>query len=92
MNIKKFPTKEKCPKDMPEFKLWLIKKKITQAFIRDETYLSRGTLAKMVNQGIASKPNIVLVSKILKLKEEKLIKLLLTQENHEYYLNLTTKD
>lgn len=79
----------KLPVQVPRLKYFLMERGIQQKVLIEQTKLSSATISKLVNEGLASKSNIVLMSKILGVNESTLIPMLLTKKNvYHYYPEL----
>lgn len=73
---------------IPKFKYWLQEQDLTQDQLAEKTHLSIRTVHKLVNTGIANKSTILLVAKVLEIKEQELIDMLITQQNKAHFATL----
>jgi hypothetical protein len=65
------------------FKIWCVKRNLTQRQIRKDTNLSIGTIHSMWYKGKANESNMKLISLVYKIEEEKLKRLITEFDNSE---------
>lgn len=70
---------------IPQFKLWLTEKGLSQKKLCELTKISSLPINTMVNTGKASKATVNHVARALSISEEELIELLITEDNQHLY-------
>jgi len=76
---------KKATSKIPFLKEYLIERGITQKVLAEQTFLSTGTVHKLVNKGIACRSVILLVAYSLNVPYDEMVVMIQTTSNKQYH-------